>query len=165
MPSLRSLACLLVSALPTILAQTNTQTFKTCTTKFGAASKASVGSTTYGLTITVISTKKITTTPTITITPSSTSVVQQTVTVTSTYTTQVTTTPPAVVIPTVAGFTPVNGDSAVKRTPAFMRFEPREEVVERAAAGKVSQCTFGPKGPVRSPAIYPTTVTCAQLGA
>ena len=79
MPSFRFLLQLALGVLPLTLADT-TETFKTCTTKHAGTFKASVGSTTYGLTVTRTATKKITTTPTVVIQPTSTSIIQSTIT-------------------------------------------------------------------------------------
>lgn len=160
MVSLRSIVCLAVSVLPFALADT-TQTFQTCTTKLGPRSKASVGRTTYGLTLAFTATKRITSTPTVTITPA-TLVVQSTISSTLTVT-ELTTTTQTVVVPTPSGFIPINGGAA-KRAPAPLRFERRGKLEERATA-VCTKASPGPNGPVHAPALYPSTVTCVQLGA
>ncbi|KAK5675563.1 hypothetical protein LTS10_011663 [Elasticomyces elasticus] len=169
MVSSHALVCILVAVVPFALADT-TKTLQMCTTKLGGVSKSSVGSTTYGYTFTQTATQKITVTPTSTITPTITSVFQEIVTSTSTAKETVTSSPAPVIIPTSSGFIPINGAPAstaavpAKRDPASMRIEEGEELVKRAAAvAKCSKVTRGPNGPVRSPALYPSTVSCAQL--
>ena len=159
MVSLRSIACLGVVVLPSVLANT-TLTFKTCTTKLGTSSKASVGTTTYGVTVAKTATKRITVTPTVTIDRTA-SVIQLTTTLASIVTEQTTTTS-TVTVPTPAGFSPISGGAA-KRATTVMRIEQRENLVERGAA-RCSSASLGPKGPTHQPALYPSTVTCAQLG-
>ncbi|KAK0335297.1 hypothetical protein LTR02_012334 [Friedmanniomyces endolithicus] len=161
MPSLKFFAYLGFCALPFALADATT-TFKTCTTRYGTASKATIGSTTYGFTFTETATMKIKVTPTITLQPTSTLTVLDTITLPTIITEQITVTASLVVVPTSPGFTPINGGAA-KRAPTPMRIEQRDSNVVKRAQAVLSKVACEPNGPVYTPAIYPSTVTCAQL--
>ncbi|KAK0278827.1 hypothetical protein LTR35_009092 [Friedmanniomyces endolithicus] len=108
-------------------------------------------------------TVKINVTPTITLQPTSTLTVLDTITLPTIITEQITVTASLVVVPTSPGFTPINGGAA-KRAPTPVRIEQRDSNVVKRAQAVLSKVACEPDGPVYTPAIYPSTVTCAQLG-
>ncbi|KAK0867916.1 hypothetical protein LTS02_003889 [Friedmanniomyces endolithicus] len=168
-------ATLLVLLLALVHCVTSNTTYSTCYTKRATTSKASVGSTTYALTLTKTASQTITSTPSKTLTPS-TSTTTFSASVTSTFTvtasqvtdTFSTTTTPTTTfltstttVPAASGFTPLGAyvSGANQKRSLNGRFD------IRAAATTTKTCAKkGSDGrPTHSPALYPSTVTCGVL--
>ncbi|TKA28318.1 hypothetical protein B0A54_16117 [Friedmanniomyces endolithicus] len=180
-------ATLLVLLLALVHCVTSNTTYSTCYTKRATTSKASVGSTTYALTLTKTASQTITSTPSKTVTPS-TSTATFSASVTSTFTVtasqvtdtfSTTTTIQVAETDTVTFLTTTTFLTSTTTVPAASGFTPLGAYVSgvnqkrslngrfdiRAAATTTQTCVKkGSDGrPTHSPALYPSTVTCGVL--